>query len=72
MAKATDKSWFGVFTNLVAAQDWYIKNDQPSGDVTVKMRAASGLGDMFFMMEDNPQDVTKAYHTVVGYAFASP
>jgi len=26
MARAADKTWFGVFTNLAAAQDWWITN----------------------------------------------
>jgi len=27
MAKATDGNWFGVYTNLAQAQDWWVKND---------------------------------------------
>jgi len=26
MAKATDNKWFGVYTNVAAAQDWWINN----------------------------------------------
>jgi hypothetical protein len=36
------------------------------------MRAAGGTGDLFFMMEDLPQNVTKSYHTIVGYPFVNP
>jgi len=27
MVKASDDSWFGVYTNLANAQDWWVKND---------------------------------------------
>jgi hypothetical protein len=27
MGRATDNSWFGVFQNNAAAQDWIVKND---------------------------------------------
>ena len=35
MGMAPDSSWFGVFTNLAAAQDWWIKNNATSGDVGI-------------------------------------
>lgn len=72
MGKAEDRTWFGIYYNLVAAQDWYVRNDIGNGVVSLKMRAAGGTGDLFFMMEDLPQNVTKSYHTIVGYPFASP
>lgn len=72
MGKAEDRTWFGIYYNLVAAQDWYVRNDIGNGEVSLKMRAAGGTGDLFFMMEDLPQNVTKSYHTIVGYPFASP
>lgn len=61
-----------MYHNLVAAQDWYIYNDNVMGQVSVKLRAAGGTGDIFFMIEGEPQNVTKAYHSIVGYPFASP
>lgn len=54
MGKAEDRTWFGIYYNLVAAQDWYVRNDIGNGKVTLKMRAAGGTGDLFFMMEDLP------------------
>ena len=33
MGKATDNSWFAVYTNLAAAQDWVIANNAATGDV---------------------------------------
>jgi len=52
MSKAEDRTWFGIYYNLVAAQDWYVRNDIGNGKVTLKLRAAGGTGDIFIMMED--------------------
>jgi len=35
MAQASDDSWFGVYTNLAAAQDWWIKSDNTGDDNNV-------------------------------------
>jgi len=35
MGKGTDNNWFGVYTNLAAAQDWWIKNNAETGVVSV-------------------------------------
>jgi len=58
-------SWFGVFTNLAAAQDWWIKNDS-EGIVDVKTIAAGGVGDLYFMTGEGPNEVTKMYHSIIG------
>jgi hypothetical protein len=44
-----DSAWMGVFYNLANAQDWRIKNDATTGDVSVKTYATGGIGDIFFM-----------------------
>jgi len=62
LGKAFDKTWFGVFINNAAAQDWYIKNNKTSGDVDVKVLSTGGIGDMYFFTGSNPNNVTKAYH----------
>lgn len=68
MAQASDNTWFGVFTNLAAAQDWWIKSDN-SGDnneVSAITYAAGGVGDLYFMLDKGPNEVTKLYHTIIG------
>ena len=37
---------------------YHIKNNRTSGEVTVKVRAAGGLGDLFFMAEHDPHNIT--------------
>jgi hypothetical protein len=59
MAKATDDSWFGVYTNLAAAQDWWIKTNQTvNREVDIKNYAAGGVGDLYFFTDDNPNLLT--------------
>jgi alpha-glucosidase (family GH31 glycosyl hydrolase) len=72
MGRAPDDSWFGVYTNLAAAQDWWIKNDAESGEVSVRTVAAGGLGDVFIMMAETPDEVTKLYHSIVGKPVLPP
>ena len=66
MARAQDESWFGVFTNLAAAQDWWIKNEKTTGVVDVQAYAAGGVGDLYIMFDTSPDKVVQLYHTVVG------
>jgi len=66
MNQDPNKKWFGVFTNNAAAQDWWITNDKATGKVNHKTYATGGVGDMYFMMGANPNEVTKLYHTIVG------
>lgn len=72
LGKAFDKTWFGVFVNNAAAQDWYIKNNKTSGDVDVKVLSTGGIGDMYFFTGSNPNNVTKAYHKIIGYPVVTP
>ena len=53
MGKAT-KSWFGVFANNAAAQDWWITNDKETGNVNLKTIATGGAGDLYIMFADDP------------------
>jgi len=72
MGAATDGTWFGVFANLAAAQDWRIKNDAESGKVAIATMATGGVGDLRFMTGATPDAVTRAYHTIVGTPVVTP
>jgi hypothetical protein len=65
MAKDQQGKWFGVYTNLAAAQDWKVKYDKTNGVADVNLYAAGGLGDLYFLMGDTPNDVTKLYHSAI-------
>jgi alpha-glucosidase (family GH31 glycosyl hydrolase) len=71
-AKATDKTWYGVFTNLAAAQDWFVSNDATTGDVGVKTMAAGGVGDLFFFFGSTPNEMTESYHKIIGKPVLTP
>jgi alpha-glucosidase (family GH31 glycosyl hydrolase) len=58
MGRATDKTWFGVFLNLAAAQDWTIRNDNTTGVVGLKTLAVGGMVDLYIMMGPDPSTVT--------------
>jgi len=62
MGRAKDKTWFGVFNDNAAAQDWWIKNDASTGDVSIKTIATGGAGDLFFMVGAFAQNVISNYH----------
>ena len=66
MYKNTPQSWIGVYTNLAAAQDWYIKNDKTTGKVNVTMIGAGGLGDIYFIVDNTPGGVAASYLDLVG------
>ena len=72
MGKATDKTWFGVFTNLAAAQDLWIKNDASTGMVDVTTFATGGVVDLYFMLAETPDEVTQMYHSVIGTPLLVP
>ena len=66
MFKHKKGSWVGVFTKLAAAQDWYIKNDSPTGKVDVTMIGAGGLGDIYYIIDTTPSGVSAGYLELVG------
>ena len=73
MAKATDDSWFGLYTNLAAAQDWWISNNKDDGIVSVTTYATGGVGDLYFLFGKDPNEVTKMYHSaIVGHPVLIP
>lgn len=72
MAQAQDLSWFGIYTNLAAAQDWWIANNPDNGTVDVQMIAIGGIADITFMFGPSPNEVTQRYHDVVGKPVLTP
>lgn len=72
MAKATDSTWFGQFVNLAAAQDWWIKNNAATGDVAISTIGTGGVADMYFFVGANPDELTKAYHNIIGKPVVTP
>lgn len=57
---------------MAAAQDWWIKNDASSGVVTVSTYGAGGVADMYFFVGANPDELTKAYHSIIGRPVMTP
>ena len=72
MGKARDNEWFGVYTNLAAAQDWWILNNAETGDVSVRTAAAGGLGDLFIILAKTPNKVSQIYQEIVGLPVLPP
>jgi len=64
MAMSEDHSWYGVYTNVASAQDWWINKTYDGFNVTTV--AAGGLGDMVFVTGDDPNEVVVNYHEVIG------
>jgi len=61
MAAANDSSWFGVYTNLAAAQDWWIENNNSTGEVHLTTIASGGIADIVIMAAPTPEKVTEKY-----------
>ena len=61
-----------MFTNLAAAQDWWIKNDVTTKQVSIDTVAAGGVGDLYFMMGKNPNEIAMLYQSVVGKPVLTP
>ena len=50
-------TWFGVYTNLAAAQDWLVKNDNFNGMVNLTTIATGGCIDITIMFGADPNEV---------------
>ena len=72
MFKHSETSWVGSYTNLAAAQDWYIKNDKPTGKVQLALVAAGGLGDIYYILDSTPMAVAGGYLEIVGRPVLPP
>lgn len=46
MTSASDDTWFGVYTNLAHAQDWWIANDNETGAINLTTIATGGIADV--------------------------
>jgi len=72
MTQASDDTWYGVYTNLAYAQDWWIKNDKIVGKTNITTIATGGILDVSFVFGKNPIDVTVQYHKIVGIPLLTP
>lgn len=70
--KVTADEWFGVFINNAAAQDWWIKNNAATGAVSIEVIGTGGIGDMYFFTGKGPNEVTQAYHRIIGTPVVTP
>ena len=59
-------TWFGVYTNLAAAQDWLVKNDNENGKVDITTIATGGCIDITIMFGADPNEVVQRYHALIG------
>lgn len=72
MTNAPDGTWFGVYTNLASAQDWWISNDNETGMINLTMIATGGIADITIVFGDDPIMVTREYHRIVGSPVLTP
>lgn len=72
LAAASDSTWFGVYTNLANAQDWWVKNSKDTGRISLTTIATGGIADVVIMTGATPNDVTKRYHDLVGKPVLTP
>lgn len=73
MGATNENTWFGFYSNVAAAQDWVIENDEASGIVDVNFFAAGGRGDLTIIQGADPNEVTQTFHQrVVGLPVLPP
>jgi lysosomal alpha-glucosidase len=72
MTSASDNTWFGVYTNLAHAQDWWVSNDNETGQINLTTVASGGIADITIVFGQDPIEVTKEYHKVVGAPVLTP
>lgn len=61
MFRSDFSSWAGVYTNMVAAQDWYIKNDVEKGTVNITTVAVGGVVDLYVIIGYDPKQIVSDY-----------
>lgn len=49
---------------MSAAQDWVVKNNE-DGNTTVRITAIDGLGELYVMIGNTPEEVVSVYHSKV-------
>lgn len=60
MGKCEDDSWVGIYTNLAAAQDWWIKSHSTSdekNETRASVYATGGVGDISIIFGKTPEEV---------------
>lgn len=72
MYKNSDTVWVGVFHKTAANQDYYILNDKVQGIVNVTQVAVGGLGDIYFIVDNDPISVVTGYQGIVGNPVVIP
>jgi len=73
MGAATANVWFGLYSNVAAAQDWEITNEESSGLVEISMFAAGGRGDITVIQGADPNAVVSTFHNrIVGLPVLPP
>lgn len=65
-------TWFGVYTNLAAAQDWVVTNDKSKSATNLTTFAAGGAIDITIIFGANPNEVVRRYHSIVGKPILQP
>ena len=50
----------------MAASDWRIFNDKTFGNSIVETYSVGGIGDLYIVTGDKPDDVIKSYQKIVG------
>lgn len=55
MFKGGPSVWAGVYTNLAAAQDWYIYNEAELGYTNITTVAIGGVADIYVIIGYDPK-----------------
>lgn len=55
MFKSGSSIWTGVYTNLAAASDWYITNDEENGFTNITTVAIGGVADIYVIIGYDPK-----------------
>jgi alpha-glucosidase (family GH31 glycosyl hydrolase) len=66
MGQSTENSWYGVFVNNAAAQDWTVKNSPVDGKVHLHSVASGGAGDFVVILGAEPNNVAYYYQNIIG------
>ena len=57
MGQSVNNTWYGIFVNNAAAQDWNVKNSPSDGKVILRSIASGGVGDIVFIVGRYPKNV---------------
>lgn len=69
----TPQGWVGALINNAAAQEWDVKNNEETGMTSLKSTAIGGVGNIFFVMGQSPNELIQNYHQhIIGTPTLSP